>query len=86
MFVILQYFVHIYIKISSIFRLLENLTQLKSRLQKSLSHIYFADTVEEWLYVHLNPKIKRLSEIIESVQNHKIVGNKVKDLETSYIH
>ncbi|KAL5019127.1 hypothetical protein ScPMuIL_004849 [Solemya velum] len=66
--------------------LLENLTQLKSRLQKSLSHIYFADTVEEWLYVHLNPKIKRLSEIIESVQNHKIVGNKVKDLETSYIH
>jgi len=68
----------------NISRIYSDLKQLKTKFEKSLGHIFYPDTVQEWSGVYLDPKIRKMSEIVELGRNQDQVlgGLKPPDMQT----
>lgn len=47
------------------FRILNSFRKIHSQLEASLKEVFYTHTVEEWLKVFVEPKIKRMSDVIE---------------------
>lgn len=48
--------------------MLEGLTKIHSQLEKALKEVFYDHTVEEWLKVFVEPKIKKISDAIEKAK------------------
>jgi len=46
--------------------LLESCTELKAELQAAMTKIFYADTVDEWLSVNIDPVISKLIRIVNT--------------------
>lgn len=66
-------------------RILGSLRQLQSRLKNSFSDIFYDHTIEEWLEVFINPKIRKLSKMVELVRTQldSDRDGKTKSMQTS---
>lgn len=65
-------------------KILSGLKQLHNKFQISLKKIYFSDTVDEWCGVHINPKLEKMTEIVELARNQDRGLNSFKppDMQT----
>lgn len=60
-------------------RLYEQYRNLKLQMEKSLSKIFFDDTVEEWIAVNLVPKLEKLEEIVLTAEKQSALSGSVRD-------
>lgn len=49
-------------------RILDGLTKIHSQLEKALKEVFYDHTVEEWLKVFIEPKIRKISDAVEKAK------------------
>lgn len=49
-------------------RILDGLTKIHSQLEKALKEVFYDHTVEEWLKVFIEPKIRKISDTVEKAK------------------
>lgn len=49
-------------------RILDGLTKIHSQLEKALKEVFYDHTVEEWLKVCIEPKIRKISDAVEKAK------------------
>ena len=59
-------------------RLLESCIQLKSELHAAMSKIFYADTVDEWLSVNVDPVVSKLARLVSVADQQIQLGARVK--------
>ena len=59
-------------------RLLESAIQLKAELYAAMSNIFYADTVDEWLSVNVDPVMNKLARIVNVASQQIQLGGQVK--------
>lgn len=60
--------VHIEPILAQCYAILDGLTKIHSQLEKALKEVFYDHTVEEWLKVFIEPKIRKISDAVEKAK------------------
>ena len=64
----------------SVYRLLESCVQLKAELHTAMSKIFYADTVDEWLSVSVDPVVNKLARIVSMASQQIELGARTSSI------
>lgn len=63
----------------SIFRVLDNMLELKTHFVPWLEEVFFEDTVEEWVGCYIDPLVEKLNDVIKECKKQILIGGRIRD-------